>query len=150
MEACSTPRVNFEVMQRCQGRRVLLVGEVENLADGQLTLLTSDKGRVNVVCSSRGDPISSKFVEILGTVVDGQTVKEDEHTNFGDNFGAARCGVGGHRVARGRALPPAARPSQMRPTPNALAACTPPLAADMNTYNELIKLQHGRYMDIFA
>jgi hypothetical protein len=116
MEASSTPRANFEVLARLQGRRVLLVGEVESVADQVLTLVTSDKGRVSVNYSGSGEPITSKFVEIVGTVVDSRTVTEESHTNFGDNFGTSARGCNGRGkgkgeglVLRARAEPPAPR-----------------------------------------
>ena len=101
MEASPIPRVNFEAMQRMTGRRVSLVGEVESVSGNQYVVLTSDKGRVTVNGSPRGDPIQTRFVEFVGTVADGKTLNEDEHTNFGDNFGELEQQIAHRRLSTG-------------------------------------------------
>ncbi len=42
------PRVNFEVMQRYQGRKVCLVGQIKGFADGSYIIGTSDDAEVKV------------------------------------------------------------------------------------------------------
>mmetsp|Transcript_3372 Transcript_3372/g.7377 ORF Transcript_3372/g.7377 Transcript_3372/m.7377 type:complete len:110 (-) Transcript_3372:746-1075(-) len=82
-----TPRVNFEVMQRFIGKKVSVVGEIESTTpEGQIVLITSDKGRIHINTNPRAGPYDTKFLEFVGNVVDPRTLQEEEHTNFGDNF----------------------------------------------------------------
>lgn len=80
-----TPRVNFELMQRYINQRVLLVGEIDSIENGRLIVKTSDKASV-MVHASNMQPYDSPFVEILGTVVDSKTLREESHTNCGESF----------------------------------------------------------------
>lgn len=82
-----TPRVNFELMQRYLGQRVILTGEVERVEGGNVYLKTSDKATVTVQPnpSSRA-AYDTPFVEVLGTVVDPRTIREEEHTNLGEAY----------------------------------------------------------------
>lgn len=82
----STPRVNFESMQRFIGQRVIICCEIESTSDTQLLVKTSDDAKITVL-SGFTSPYTSKFVEIHGTVVDPKTVQEEDHTNVGDGFG---------------------------------------------------------------
>lgn len=80
------PRVNFEFLQRFVGRKVLLLGQVENIDGRDVRISTSDGGTVTVLCNSLA-PFDTKFVEIEGTVADPRTVQEESHVNItNDNF----------------------------------------------------------------
>ncbi|KAF5830183.1 hypothetical protein DUNSADRAFT_14913 [Dunaliella salina] len=61
----ATPRVNFEAMQRFQGRKVLLTGEVKSLSDGKVLMRTSDDAEVLVICNPNfSGSFDSAFVEV--------------------------------------------------------------------------------------
>eukprot|EP00798_Chlamydomonas_sp_ICE-L_P009934 gene9934-7804_t len=81
----STPRVNFEVMQRMVGKRVMLVGEVEIAEPNRLTVKTSDQAKITVLTAPNA-PYNTKFVEFIGTVVDPTTLQEEDHIDVPDNF----------------------------------------------------------------
>jgi len=60
-----TPRVNFEAMQRFQGRMVLLSGEVKGLGEDKVVLRTSDDAEVVVLTNRNATgSIDSPFVEV--------------------------------------------------------------------------------------
>ncbi|GFR48860.1 hypothetical protein Agub_g10814, partial [Astrephomene gubernaculifera] len=79
-----TPRVNFETMQRYHGKTVILCCQINQIDNGVVRVLTSDKGEVTVQGGS--SPYEGRFVEVLGTVVNPNTIKEVDHTNLSDNF----------------------------------------------------------------
>jgi hypothetical protein len=57
-------RVNFEAMQRFQGRQVLLVGEITGMNDGKMTVKTSDNSEVTVISNPSSGSFDDKFVEV--------------------------------------------------------------------------------------
>ncbi|PNH04609.1 hypothetical protein TSOC_009209 [Tetrabaena socialis] len=79
-----TPRVNFETMMRYHGRKVILCCQIEQIENGQVRALTSDKGQVTVLAGS--SPFEGRFAEVLGTVVNPNTLQAIEHTNLSDNY----------------------------------------------------------------
>lgn len=71
----ATPRVNFEAMQRFQGRQVLLVGEILSINNGQLLVKTSDDAQVSVVCNpSNSGSYDDKFVEVSVTTAQNHII----------------------------------------------------------------------------
>ncbi|GIL52679.1 hypothetical protein Vafri_8498 [Volvox africanus] len=79
-----TPRVNFETMQRYHGRKVILCCQINQVDNGQVRVVTADKGEVTVVGGTA--PYEGRFAEVVGTVINPNTVQEIEHTNLSDNF----------------------------------------------------------------
>jgi replication factor A3 len=113
-----SPRVNGELLSRFVGRKVLLVGKTESLDGGLMRLRTSDDRVVSVELKGGAAGYSSEYVEFEAVVKSPDSVREEEHTNFGSAFGArtprraalracARCRRparrrrGGGRAARG-------------------------------------------------
>jgi replication factor A3 len=82
------PRVNGEMLARFVGRKVLLVGKTESLDGGLLRLRTSDERVVSVELKGGAAGFSSDYVEFEAVVKSADTVREEEHTNFGSAFGA--------------------------------------------------------------
>ncbi|GLC40666.1 hypothetical protein PLESTB_000035000 [Pleodorina starrii] len=78
------PRVNFETMQRYHGKKVTLCCQISQIENGQVRVMTADKGEVTVVGGAT--PYEGRFVEVLGTVANPNTIQEIEHTNLSDNF----------------------------------------------------------------
>ncbi|TMW55788.1 hypothetical protein Poli38472_010670 [Pythium oligandrum] len=81
----TAPRVNKKTMGSFVGRTVAIVGAVESHMPTAVVLRTSDGGMVNVN-PMPGSDYSSKFVEVIGRVVDNNTLQEFKTTLFGDNF----------------------------------------------------------------
>lgn len=79
-----TPRVNFETMQRFIGRTVLLACSVSQIEGNRLQAKTSDGAVVSIVAGS--SPYEGQFIEVLGKVLDPNTLQELDHTNLGDNY----------------------------------------------------------------
>lgn len=106
-----TPRVNFQLMQKNVGNMVLLVGEVTCVESDKIQLKTSDGSSVTVM-TKPAKQFESKYVEVLGRVVDATTIQEEDHTNFGETFGT---GLAPSRPVQ-IALPPITSPDAV---PNA-------------------------------
>lgn len=87
----ATPRVNFETMQRYHGKKVILCCQINQIDNGQVRVLTSDKGEVTVVGAT--SPYEGRFAEIVGTVLSPNTVQEGEHTNLCDTFSKLMIGM---------------------------------------------------------
>jgi Replication factor A protein 3 len=81
------PRVNFQLMNNYVGKRVTLVGKVENGAveNGILKVKTADEGMVDVLVTSMVP--QDMFVEIDGIVESANTIRENSITGFGNSFG---------------------------------------------------------------
>lgn len=79
-----TPRVGFAQLKNMIGRKVLFVGRVESMEGGVAQMLAPDGSRVAVQTNSM---FETPFAEVEGVVVDPQTIREESHVNFGDNFG---------------------------------------------------------------
>ena len=130
------PRVNFGTMERYMHQKVKLVCKVDQVGSGQVRATTSDNAQVTIITAPNQPPYDTLYVEVEGQVENAGTIREEEHTNFGDNFGglpARAC-----RCARARATAAATAADR--------AACPP---ADLNLYNEMIKLSHGNYGSLF-
>jgi hypothetical protein len=80
-----TPRVGFAQLKNMIGRRVLFVGRVETMDGGVVRMAAPDGSKVSILANST---FETPFAEVQGTVVDPQTIREESHVNFGDNFGA--------------------------------------------------------------
>jgi len=80
------PRVNFELMNHYIGKRVTLVGKVENGAveNGVLKVKTSDEGMVDVIVTSAVP--QEIFVEVDGIVESTNTIRGDSIVGFGNSF----------------------------------------------------------------
>jgi len=81
------PRVNFELMNQYIGKRVTLVGKVDNGAvdNGVLKVKTSDEGMVDVIVTSAVP--QDMFVEVDGIVESTNTIRGDSIVGFGNSFG---------------------------------------------------------------
>ncbi len=84
------PRVNYSIMGRYINQRVKLVCKVEQVNGGTVLVTTPDNAQVTIIVSPNSGAFEGRFVEVEGTVVEPNTIREDEHTNFGDNLGASR------------------------------------------------------------
>ena len=84
----AAPFVNFSQLQQHVQRRVRLVGSIENFDNSAqiLQLKAADGGLVNVALRQSCD-FDSKFICIEGTVDTPNSITEDSHSSFGDNFG---------------------------------------------------------------
>lgn len=87
-----TPRVGFAQLKNMIGRKVLFVGRVESMDGGVAQMLAPDGSRVAVQAASMYE---TPYAEVTGVVVDPQTIREESHVNFGENFGALVGVVGG-------------------------------------------------------
>ena len=81
-----TPRVGFAQLKNMIGRKVLFVGRVESMDGGVAQMLAPDGSRVAVQAASMYE---TPYAEVTGVVVDPQTIREESHVNFGENFGEA-------------------------------------------------------------
>ncbi|DAZ95004.1 TPA: hypothetical protein N0F65_003630, partial [Lagenidium giganteum] len=81
----TAPRVNKKTMGSYVGRTVALVGAVESHMPTAVVLRTSDGGHVNVK-PAPGSDYGSKVVEVIGRVLDSETIQEFKATLFGENF----------------------------------------------------------------
>lgn len=98
----TSPRIGTSQLASFVNKRVLFVGRVETQTQGIAQMVGPDGGRVTVQLQA---PMEAQIVEVEGTVVDGQTIREDSHVHFNDNFG----GWAGRTVA-GRGPSPAWSP----------------------------------------
>lgn len=80
-----SPRVNFELMNQYIGKRVKLVGKVEDVQGGKMRVKAADDGVVEVILQSAAP--QDAFVEIDGTVESPNTLREEGMTGFGNSFG---------------------------------------------------------------
>lgn len=80
-------RVNFELMAQYIGKRVRLVGRVENggVQNGILRVKAADEGLVQVLV--HGAVPQDMYVEIDGTVEAPDTIREESIVGYGNNFG---------------------------------------------------------------
>jgi hypothetical protein len=157
-----TPRVGFAQLKSMIGRKVLFVGRVETMEGGLVRMAAPDGSKVAIqACSTFETP----FAEVLGTVVDPQTIREESHVNFGENFGAYGVVAARERgllgwlalVAKETARRCAPRFFAAHPTCHPLEPPPPPLPRNLNThthtdmsnYNELLKLANGPQMALF-
>ncbi|KAF1321898.1 Replication factor a protein 3, partial [Globisporangium splendens] len=97
-EGGTAPRVNKKTLGAYIGRTVALVGAVEShmptavvlrtsaaTTAGLLGLLASNTRALSFFRSSRSC-ILTKVVEVIGRVVDSETIQEFKATLFGENF----------------------------------------------------------------
>lgn len=82
------PRVNFEQMQRYIGRKVLLVGMVEDQQPNQVQVKAADGGKVTVTLKDGGH-VDTSFVEFEGLVDSPSSLVADSWAAFGNNFDLA-------------------------------------------------------------
>lgn len=78
-----TPRVGYSQLKDFIGKRVLFVGKVDTIEGGIVQLLAPDGSRVKVHANT---PFDTAFVEVLGTVMDPESIREELHVHFGDSF----------------------------------------------------------------
>ncbi|KAI8471018.1 MAG: replication factor A protein 3 [Monoraphidium minutum] len=78
-----TPRVGFAQLKNMIGRRVLFVGRVESMDGGLAQMAAPDGSKVAIQANS---VFETPFAEVLGVVVDPQTIREESHVSFGESF----------------------------------------------------------------
>lgn len=83
------PRVNFAQLQQYVGRRVLLVGTVEQAGPGTVQIRTSDNGTVTVTPAAP-PAYNTECVEFDVNVTGPNTVQEIGHTCLSAGFGASQ------------------------------------------------------------
>jgi hypothetical protein len=132
------------------GRKVLLVGRVVSLENSSMRVETCDKRTVTVALKAgAGAYANSDYIEFEATVESQDAVRELDHAKFGTSFGALRLRLS--RKTRGHtACPGLGAPSLC----HRVVALTPTAAisyllADMDNYNELVKLVHGKEQALF-
>lgn len=124
-----TPRVGFAQLKNMIGRRVLFVGRVEGVDGGVVRMAAPDGSKVAIQANS---VFETPFAEVQGVVVDPQTIKEESHVNFGENFGAwcGRRAIGctprqrGHRDWRRSGAQHGAPPAAHAPLLSGAAGAT--------------------------
>jgi hypothetical protein len=79
------PRANFEILSKYQGKRVRLVGKVEEVQGNSMKVRTSDDVIVDVMLT--GNAPTDTFVEVDGTVEGPNVIREDSNVGFGNDFG---------------------------------------------------------------
>jgi replication factor A3 len=85
MEGICTPRVNFETMSKNINKKVLLICQLVSVDEQNVYVTTSDGGKVTIKPNGQ-EPYDTPFLEICGTVVDPQTIREEGHVNMGETF----------------------------------------------------------------
>ncbi|WPT14296.1 Replication protein A 14 kDa subunit B [Picochlorum sp. SENEW3] len=78
------PRVNFQLMSKYEGKRVRLVGKVEEISGTTMKVKTSDDAMVDVLLT--GAAPTDAFVEIDGTVEGPNVIREESNVGFGNDF----------------------------------------------------------------
>lgn len=121
-------------MERYINQRVKLVCKVEQVMGSTVQVTTPDNAQVTIIVAPNSGAFESRFVEVEGTVMDPKTIREDEHTSFGDNIGALPAVFG---------LPPSAADLHVA---GSEYRCD---AADLQLYNEMIKLASAQYGSLF-
>jgi Replication factor A protein 3 len=89
----AAPRVGFPQLKNLIGQRVTFVGRIETMEGGVVQMAAPDGSRVSVQASS---PYDTQYAEVIGTVLDPSTIREETHVNFGDNFGAPTPHIPAH------------------------------------------------------
>lgn len=79
------PRINFEMFKSFQGKRVKVVGKVEQISGSMMKVRTSDDGLVEVLL--KGAAPEDVYVEIDGTVEGPNILREESNVGFGNTFG---------------------------------------------------------------
>lgn len=86
------PRVNKQMMQRYRGQTVSIVGKYEgqDQNDSSMHRFSSPDNQVFMVKTGQMfNGYNSTFVEIQGTVMDGNTIQEESHQEWGNEFALA-------------------------------------------------------------
>ena len=91
-DSTATPRINFELMQRFVGRKVLLACSVTQIENGRVLAQTSDNGKVSIAAGQA--PYEGQFIEVCGTVTGPDSIQEVSHTNLVDNYSKSAAEVG--------------------------------------------------------
>lgn len=80
------PRVNFEMFSQCEGKRVRVVGKVEDVSGSTMKIKTSDDVLVEVLL--QGIAPTDAYVEVDGTVEGGCRIREESpNVGLGNDFG---------------------------------------------------------------
>lgn len=79
------PRVNFEMFSQCEGKRVRVVGKVENVSGSTMKIKTSDDVMVDVLL--QGTAPTDAYVEVDGTIEGGCRIREESpNVGLGNDF----------------------------------------------------------------
>lgn len=164
-----TPRIGFSQMKDFIGKRIIFVGKVENIEAGTVTLQAPDGSRVRVHANS---PYDTAYVEVTGTVLDPESIREESHVHYGDAFGKQAavlvplslhvllpfwpcCCVARVRiiclgyqgvVASCRCLAQGLATSSCLPH---CLCCVSLRRTDLGLYSEFLKLANGPHADLF-
>lgn len=79
-----TPRVGYSQLKDFIGKRVIFVGKMDTVEGGIVHLHAPDGSRVKVHANSTYD---TTYVEVLGTVIDPESIREESHVHYGESFG---------------------------------------------------------------
>lgn len=82
------PFVNRDQLGRFVQRKVRLVGAVESMDNDSIRVKAADEGMVTVRLRAPSS-FDDKFICVEGMVESPDTIVEDGHTNFGNNFGGS-------------------------------------------------------------
>ena len=139
------PRVNFELMSHYIGKRVKLVGRVENggVQNGVLKVKAADEGTVDVIVHSAVP--QDLFVEVDGTVESPNTIREDSIIGFGNSFGKFALPTPSLSQTSSLSL----KHSTNTHISDIFKSIHSFFAADMGNYNEVCKLMNGPHTALF-
>lgn len=81
-----TPRVNFELLHQNINKKVLLVGQIENMEQNRARVKAADGGIVTVELTKGPNFDGAIFYEFVGWVQTPNTMREESRTSHGSNF----------------------------------------------------------------
>lgn len=77
-------RVNHQQLRNYIGQEVKLVGKILKVSGVNATMETSDGGRVSIM--SNKPAYGCEYVEVTGTTINNETIREKSHVELGSNF----------------------------------------------------------------
>ncbi|THG94840.1 hypothetical protein EW026_g6706 [Hermanssonia centrifuga] len=82
-----SPRVNSARLPDFVGRSVRLVGKVIDINKNEMIVQASDFGKVKVKLSNNSSEVTSSYIEIIGTVLDVDTMIMSVCIDMGEDLG---------------------------------------------------------------
>ena len=145
------PRVNGANLSQFVDQNITLVGKVVSQGAGNAVLEASDGAQITVTTMGSFD---SSYVEIVGRANADGTVEEFKHCSFGESFSTWRMLACARGVGMRLAAVQLPRASVLLHTctndPSLTPPLIPPSCADMDQYNQLVQLTHGKFKDLFV